>query len=154
MCLKVVGRGLVGHWTIWVIGPYGTLVSVSAMRVTRASYRLAGEGSPKVCASTVLNNILDSRSSVPSGRELLSNEKSRLGPSGGVCGGKAAVAVFRGRRLSTFCGLFGTKLAPLYLLRILSIFIAFTRARINISIHFGREMRCLLSREVASVSFA
>ena len=25
MCLKVVGRGLVGHWTIWVIGPYGTL---------------------------------------------------------------------------------------------------------------------------------
>ena len=28
MCLKVVGRGLVGHWTIWVIGPYGTLVLI------------------------------------------------------------------------------------------------------------------------------
>ena len=28
MCLKVVGRGLVGHWTIWVIGPYGTLLGL------------------------------------------------------------------------------------------------------------------------------
>ena len=60
------------------------------MRVTRATYRLAGEGRPGVCASTECNNTFDSRNSVPSGGELFSNEKLRLGLSGGVIGGKAA----------------------------------------------------------------
>jgi hypothetical protein len=63
------------------------------MRVTRATYRLAGEGRPSVYVSTESNKTLEFRSLVPSRGELLSNEKSRLGPSGGVCGGKADVVV-------------------------------------------------------------
>jgi hypothetical protein len=130
-----------------------SVLSVLVMRVTRATYRLAGEGRPSVYASIESNRTLDSRSLVPSRGELLSNKKLRLGPSGSVIGGKATLVEFYRRRLSTFCGLFSTKLAPLHPLRILSSFTAFTRARINISIHSEREMRCILSREVALVLF-
>jgi len=123
------------------------------MRVTRATYRLAGEERFSVCVSTESNRTLDSRSLVPSGGELLSNEKLRLGPSGGVIGGKATLVEFCRRRSSTFYGFFSTKPAPLHPLRILSSLTAFVRARINISIHSEREIRCVLSREVALVLF-
>lgn len=130
-----------------------SVVSVSVIRVTRATYRLAGEGRPSVYVSTESNNIFDSRNLVPSRGELFSSEKLRLGPSGGVIGGKATlVKVFRSR-LSTFCGLFSTKPAPLHPLRILSSLIAFVRARMNISNYSRREIRYVLSREVVSVLF-
>jgi hypothetical protein len=70
-----------------------SVVSVLVMRVTRAIYRLAGEGRPSVYVSTESNKTLEFRSLLPSRGELLSNEKSRLGPSGGACGGKADVVV-------------------------------------------------------------
>jgi hypothetical protein len=68
-------------------------VSVLVMRVTRATYRLAGEGRPSVYVSTESNKTLEFRSLVPSRGELLSSKKLRLGPSGGVCGDKADVVV-------------------------------------------------------------
>src|SRR5689334_8969363 len=117
------------------------------MRVTRATYRLAGDGSPGVCASTESNKTLDSRSSVPSGGELCSKEKFRFRPSGGVIGREATVVEHWGRWFSTFCGLFGTKPAPRHPARILSGLIAFARARMNICSHSGREIRWVLSRE-------
>jgi hypothetical protein len=103
-------------------------VSVLVIRVTQATYRLAGEGSPSVYVSSESNKILDSYSSVPSRGELLSSEKLRLSSLGSVARGKATLVLFRGRRLSIFYRLLGTKPAPLYPLRILSIFIAFTQA--------------------------
>jgi hypothetical protein len=123
------------------------------MRVTRATYRLVGEGSSSICASTESNSTLNSRSLVPSGGELCSNEKFRLRPLGGVIGRGAAPVKFRRRWLSTLYGLFSTKPAPLHPLRMLSSFIAFARARMNISNYSGREMRYVLSREVVSVLF-
>jgi hypothetical protein len=63
-----------------------SIASVSVIRVTRAIYRLAGEGTLGVYVRTESNNILDSRSSVPSSGELFSNEKLRLRPSSGVMG--------------------------------------------------------------------
>jgi hypothetical protein len=104
------------------------VVSVLVMRVTRATYCLAGEERPSVYVSTKSNNIFNSRNLVPSRGELFSSEKLRLGPSSSVNRGKATlVKVFRSY-LSTFYGLFSTKPAPLYPLRILSSLIAFIQA--------------------------
>jgi hypothetical protein len=61
------------------------------MRVTRATYRLAGDGSPSVSANTVSKSTLDSRSSIPSGGELCSKEKLRFRPSGDVIGREATI---------------------------------------------------------------
>ncbi len=71
-----------------------SVASVLVMRVTRAIYRLTGDSSPGVCASTESNKTLDSRSSVPSRGELCSKEKFRLRPSGGVIGRRAGLVEF------------------------------------------------------------
>jgi hypothetical protein len=63
-----------------------SIASISVIRVTRAIYRLAGEGTLGIYVRTEFNNILNSRSSVPSSGELFSNEKLRLRPSSGVMG--------------------------------------------------------------------
>jgi hypothetical protein len=65
--------------------------------------------------------MLEFRSSVLSGG-LFSSEKLRLGSLGSVARGKATLVSFRGRFLSTLYGLFSTRSAPLYPLRIFSIF--------------------------------
>jgi hypothetical protein len=70
-----------------------SVVSVLVIRVTRATYRLAGEGRPSVYVSTESNKTLEFCSLVPSRGELLSNKKLRLGPSGSVYSGKADVVV-------------------------------------------------------------
>ncbi len=67
---------------------------VSAIRVTRAIYRLADEGSPGVCVNTESSNILDSRNLIPSKGELFNNEKSRLGSLGSVTRGRTGPVAF------------------------------------------------------------
>jgi hypothetical protein len=61
------------------------------MRVTRATYRLAGDESPSVFANTVFKSTLDSRSSVLSGGELCSKEKLRFRPSSSVIGREVTI---------------------------------------------------------------
>jgi hypothetical protein len=95
-----------------------------------------------------------SRSSIPPGGGLSSNNRSILVYCGGVCSGEAVVADLVGSFSSTVIGLRGTRPALCHPLNTLRLMTVLSRARMYVSTHCARGMRLVSSRRVASVSQA
>jgi hypothetical protein len=93
-------------------------------------------------------------SSVLSGGELSSKDKSRSVCWVGVCGGEAAEVRLCGSLSSTDIGYNGAKPAPRHLLRMLLPVRALLLARMHILTHTTEDMRPVSSRRAASVSEA
>ena len=88
-----------------------------------------------------LNIALASRSSVPSRGELSSSKRSRSCCYSGVYGVSSVVADVADNRASTVTGLTGHNPDARHRASILLDVIAFSCARMNISVHSTREMR-------------
>jgi len=131
-----------------------SLCVVSSKQVIYSEKRFARKGMSCEALVAELDIALASRSSVPPGGELSSSERSRSCCRGGVCGVSCVIVDVVGSLLSTVTRLRGHNPDARHPATMLLDMIAFSRARMNISVHSTREMRPQSSQRAASVSKA